>query len=242
LTLAGRVRVDATSEQLLQEDTEVENVDRAAYEKMARTDAERLKILERLRTHTQLLAQYFSRLGELASGNAGADVASSTNSIAASLNQIGKELRGSAILSNKDIAGKIASKLVEIKASGLLRRELEARAESIREEIATQEELLAALRDDVSKDLEVIATLRTRRTVLLPLTSPARIANPDQWIAARQQATILGGLPEELAAASTAARELRSAFEALAGSGRADSVNAASLRVRELQSQMERIP
>ena len=236
--VAGQVRVDATSEKLLQLD-EVDNVNRKSYQEMSNIDRERLEILARLKAHSALLAEYFSRLGQLAESKAASDASASTNSITASLNQIGKQLRGSPLLANASIPGMIAGKALEAKASGLLKRELQEHAQLIREEIATQEAMLSVLSKDVQQDLKVIGEARERRLVIVPLTSEAKIDKASEWAAARQSILTGSSLPQELSQASAAARELRTAFEALAGGGKAESVEALQFRMRALGNQVE---
>jgi hypothetical protein len=98
--------------------------------------------------------------------------------------------------------------------------------------------MLSALSKDVQQDLKVIGEARERRLVIVPLTQ-AQIEKASEWAAARQAILTGSSLPQELNQASAAARELRAAFEALAGGGKAESIEALSLRMRELENQVE---
>ena len=69
LTTAGQIRIDETSEQLLNDDR-LSNQTPEHYHKLSKLDVERLEILENLRKHNRLLTRYFALIDELATSKA----------------------------------------------------------------------------------------------------------------------------------------------------------------------------
>ena len=72
LEVRGNIRIDTTSEQLLDLDRKNRDfftrIDPNYYRKRSDQDIEQLDILARIQKHNQLLSRYFLLLGELATG------------------------------------------------------------------------------------------------------------------------------------------------------------------------------
>jgi hypothetical protein len=221
LVAASDISVDATSERLLQ-DRQLSLVDSASYRKLSDIDVERLKILNGLRGHAQLMGRYFAALNDLASSDAPRRAGAATDGTIDNLNALGQQLRGSNLIPAKSVFTSLTKIVVGGAIRGALRDELSRRGETIRIELKTQEELLRALAADVKHDLTITKAIREQRLVIDPLVSPNPIANPDAWIANRRAVLNLTSSADELATASTAVGKLREAFESLM-SGRLDA-------------------
>lgn len=214
LVAAANIAIDATSERLLQDD-KLSNQDLASYRKLSTIDEERLAITGRLRAHARVLAQYFGLLNELATSDAPQHAQQAMEGMVKNLNAIGKQLRGSELVQNKDVFTAITKIVVGFTIRAMLRDELNKRKETIQVELKTQEELLKALAKAIKHDLTIINEAREKRVVIDPLVSPIPIARPDEWVANRRLILTSQARVAELDKASEAAQGLRKAFEDL---------------------------
>lgn len=217
LLVASRdTTIDATSNKLLQNDA-LANLTLEQYRKQSETDLMRIEVIQGLRLHADLLGRYFRTMSKLTDSTAPADVKAALNGTVDGLNAVGKQLRGTPLLSAdaKSAVGAIGQLVVSAKIRGALGEELRARETTLRQELALQEQLLKALAEAIAQDLKVMAQIREERQVVTPLTEVKPIANPDQWIAARRSVLLTTPEIAELHNASRAAADMRDAFEDL---------------------------
>ena len=240
LESAGDIKIDTTSEQLLQdnrigngseshyeectkadlerlkilEDLPRHNRLLARYEERTKADLERLKILEDLRRHNRLLARYFILLDELASSDTPERAQGEIEGIIGNINQIGNKIRQSNFIENREsnIVGTVTNLIIRSQIEGALREELEARAETINKELETQEVLLDVLGDSVNNELKIIAESIQTRLVIRPYVRKEPIVREDDWISNRRRAITAKRTAWELADASDAARNFRKVF------------------------------
>lgn len=213
LKFAGDIKIDTTSEQLLQDDR-ILNRNQDYYEKRTNADIERLKILEDLRRHNRLLARYFVLLDELASSDAPERAQQEIGGIVGNINKIGNKLRESDLIEDREtsIIGAIGNLIISSQIEGALREELEARAETINKELETQEVLLDVLGDSINNELKITAESIQTRLIIRPYIQEEPIVKEDDWITTRKKVLTSQKTAWELANASDAARNFRKIF------------------------------
>lgn len=212
--VAGNMGIDATSERLLQDDA-LRNQDLRSYQKLSSIDKERLEIISRLRTHAQLLERYFSLLNELATSDAPERAQQAVGGVVDGLNSLGKQLRGSELVPNKDAFTAVTKLAIQFKMRSVLKDELDKHKDTIQVELKTQQELLKVLAKTIQHDLTIINEVREQRLVINPLIATEPISRPDEWVAHRRVILTSEMKMADLSTASDAARKLREAFEDL---------------------------
>lgn len=220
LLVAANTGVDATSWRLLQDDA-IKNQDLESYKRLSSIDKERLSIISSLRTHARLLGRYFSLLNELATSDAPERAQQAIGGVVDGLNSLGKQLRGSEIVPNKDTLTTVTKLAIGFKIRSVLKDEFNKHKDTIQVELKTQEELLKALGGTIRHDLTIINETRENRVVIDPLIAIEPISRPDEWVAHRLAVLTSEMQVAELSTAGDAARKLREAFEDLV-SGRLD--------------------
>jgi len=220
LTVAGEMRIDASSELLLRSRSFVpQTID--AYRERTKLDTERLAVLEDVREHNHLLAKYFELINELASSKAPEQIQGEVGNIADNLNKIGVKLRKSNLIKNKDALQSISGLIVSSKIRGALGEELRKRKDTIALEFNTQKELLQALSDSVSADIKTISEQQESRLVIKPFLSTAvvdkirasTLINADGWISVRRTILTMKATADELDNASAAMNKFNEVFK-----------------------------
>lgn len=179
-------------------------------------DAKMVALLSQLQAHTQLLGSYFEKIYEVATSDEPAKTATSADALATAANNLGDKLRGQTLIPIS--VSPLTKLVVSAKIRGALNKELTARADLIRKEIATQQVLLDALAKKISHDIATTGNLQLDRLVNKPLTGPV-LSNPDKWIKDRQAALSAPFTSSQLDDASQTARKLNEAFEELLKGG-----------------------
>lgn len=217
LLIASReTALDATSNRLLQDDA-LSNITLAQYNALSEPDRMRLRVIEDLRLHADLLGKYFRAMPRLTESKAPNDVKAALRGAVDGLNSVSKGLRESHLLTSeaRSALGGIGELVVSAKLRGALREELQAHQATLRRELVLQEHLLRALADAIAHDLQITAQIREQRAVISPILDPKPISNADQWIRARRTVLLADGEVAELQNASRAAADMREAFEDL---------------------------
>lgn len=220
LVIAGNLKIDATSEQLLA-DKRLAGPTLESYRAVSAVDEERLKVINQLRAHVHLMGRYFSALNDLATSTAPDGAATAASGAAQGLEQAGLKLRAGNVVS--PVAKIVVSSVIR----GALRRELDnARQVTIRTELTLQEKLIDEMAGIVQHDVGLLRESLENRVVIGPLIATGPIADPDQWVFNRRIVLNLTSVPQELQTASAAVKKLREAFENLIeGKLTADRVN-----------------
>lgn len=179
-------------------------------------DTRMIELLGDLRTHTQLLGNYFEAIHDVATSDAPTQAAASADALATAANKLGDKLRGQALIPIS--VSPVAKLVVSAKIRGELNKELTAREDLIRREISTQQVLLDALSKKISSDVAVTANYQLDRLVTKPIIGPV-LSNPDKWMKDRQVALSTPLTIGQLNEASQTARKLNEAFEELLKGG-----------------------
>ncbi|MFN9264501.1 MAG: hypothetical protein ACK6DY_13545 [Acidobacteriota bacterium] len=209
LDAAGRARVLNEQDQILQE---------------------RIGILADLERHGAVMNQYFQALARLAGPQADANAAAAAQRLSGELGGLSdvlarKSIRGTPV--NERIGQVTAIVVGELRNRGL-ERHLREYAPLIQRQLALEEAMLSLLVDEYIEDRKVLRN-HERRTVLLP---PFRADSlPPEWDALRKRYLLAEIDVTKARAAQEAARQLRSAFEGLAGGDRDGRLAALQLAI-----------
>ena len=233
LAAAERSAVDASSWRLLADD-QLSNIDLAALEAANAQDAARSEQLDRLRTHSGLLARYLSAVAALANSDLPKEASKQVESLWTSTAALGQALLGSAVLPPAQVVTKPLEQLVDKAMHKHVRQYLIEHADALQRELVLQEEVLAALARAVAHERELARQAALQHAVILPLLAESPVAQPERWVEQRRSWLLSDDEPKELRDARRAARSLRTAFEALI-EGRLDASAAARLE-EELRS------
>ncbi len=205
--------VDADSARLLSEGQGISrDARREVLEKHAAV-TETVADLDRLRRHARLLARYFGALGDLTSGDADREAADAIGAVASAVNDAGKALGASKLISpaDRDALSQLARLTVRAARSRAIAKELETRASSIEQQLRIEHTVLEAIRRKLRSDLESVSELGLQRDVTRPYVEDA-IVDPKAWIAARRAYLLSPQSIEVLHDAGEAAGKLRAAW------------------------------
>lgn len=189
LKTAENLQVDSTSEEVLNQrmllpptlNKKVSNNFVQDYRNLSDADKKRLKLIQDLRIHNQLLQDYFQKIIELANSSSPADTTESVSNIASDLQKTGAKL-------NPTIVNQVppVTKIVlDNRISGALRQELENHKDMIYQEITIQQYALRSLGYSMENDVDTIRNLQEYRLVLQPLVSDK--FDPDGWVTTRNK-------------------------------------------------------
>ncbi|BAY43049.1 hypothetical protein SAMD00079811_06270 [Scytonema sp. HK-05] len=213
LTAASEIRIEATSEKLLQDDR-ILNQNENDYRTISKDDEEKLTIINDIRSHNQLLQNYFSKLQDLATSDAPDKAKTEIDGIAGNLNSVSKKLQGSDLITNKSLLQGVTNLVINSQIRGALREELEKRHEVILKELTIQQEVLNTLSDSMKKDVKSIQSAQEIRLVIRPLIQPKPIKNEDEWVQSRKKILLMDRKIEEIKNASNALGEFKEIYQA----------------------------
>ena len=215
LDTSAVISLNSSSERLLASDN-LSNINQETYNEFSAADLAWLERLGQIRQHNQLLADYFTLLGDLATSDAPERAQTSINNVAVSLGNIGTGLRNSSDVATQ-LPGTVTRLVIGRQIEGALRNELEQRKDAIQQELILQEALLALLTAQISDDLEEIRILQEDRLVETSLLSNTPIAanQHDNWINTRRSILLLQTTSDKLTAAREASTKFRNLFEEL---------------------------
>lgn len=238
LEVEGNIRIDRTSEELLDLDrcndlNPCNFVTRKTYSRLSGNDVDRLNLLEGIRKHNQLLSRYFFLLNQLASSKAPEQVQAAIDNIATNLAEVSNQIKPE--VGNQKFAGRVTRLVVSGKIRGALRDELEDRKDTIQAELILQQQLLDLLANHLEENLKAIREYREERLVIKPLIDNQAITNANAWIATRRELLKMEATAKELRDASDAADEFRSVFEEfVSGKLTASRINTFLSDIKEL--------
>ena len=207
------------------------NLDQAGRQK-AVTDSDtllkqRLQVLQLISAHSNLLQSYFSALASLSDPKATDTVGTAAQGIYQSLSKISPSLKNAKIGTTtvSSFIPTVTAPLVAVFKAQALDKELKAHSADIANELALQEAAFSAIEAELKTDTQEQQNLKETDSI----NQFAANANlPADWVSQRQ--AILSPAPAIAAsdAASKAASQLRTTFNALV-ENRLDSSGFASL-------------
>ena len=215
LEVRGDIRIDTTSEELLDYDRTNRDfftrIDPNYYRQSSDQDIKQLDILARIQKHNQLLSRYFLLLGELATSNAPQQAQAGIDNIVSNLATVSNELKP--LVTNRRVPGVVTRLIVSGKIRRALKTELEKRKDTIQTELILQQQLLDLLAEQIEDNLKSIRENQEKRLIIIPLNDEEPINNQDEWIATRREILRMETTAKELQDASDTASEFRAVFE-----------------------------
>lgn len=241
LDLAVETRIDESSEELLLQDRE-NNQTSDDYNDFSDSDRNRIDLINRLKKHNSLLSKYFKLLQDLAGSDAPERTQTAIGGVVDNLNTIGKTLRTSNLIENKEVFQGIGKLIVSSKIRGALKEELEKRNQTIMLELKTQQELLDALSTQIKGELKGIQDRQELRLVINPFLEPTPIADEDAWIATRRELLTQEVTAAELENASQALGDFQNIFQDFVeGQSSSGRINALLTDIENLLSVIEKL-
>lgn len=219
LVTSGNYFVDAQSEQLLRNDSELtslEDLNKSYFDSNKNAD-EWLRLIEQMRQHTDLIEQYFISLENLATSNTPAQAQQATERIFNELNLVSTNIQGEPLVSQpiSSALSQVTQIILSEKIEGALREELEQRKEAIYQELAIQESVLQFLTIQLQSDLNIIQSSQDHRLLLQPYIASEPITNSDEWIEKRRNIRTMKTSLEALNDASQSSRKFKQSFRLL---------------------------
>lgn len=243
LDASGGLAIDATSASLISLRSNLID-DVKTPEKIKEIDellVDRLRILNAIAEHNQLLSTYFKALADLAGSNAGTEIAVGTKGIVDKLSElnprISKATLGEAPIGS--LVGPATELVVGSFQQAALEKELKNNAKTIKRELELQVAAMKAVAAIWKDDQETIIARNNEinRNQFLNKEN----ALPKDW-AANRKATLTAITSVELADSVTKAPEnLRTAFETLVRKGDKANIEDIPLIVNDLNKVLELI-
>lgn len=222
ITQVGNTAVDANSTKLLQS-RELAPVALPDFQQQDQDMRKYLDELNRIQVQTTLLGDYFQALADLATSNAPQSFATEVQSLATTLSGVTQQVRGTGIAATAQeaqiaaAAGSVGGLIVKEVQGRELRRELEARKETISEILRLQQSLLATLGSQAQANARFTTALTYDEQVITPFQAGQLTTDPVQksWMAERFALLSQPVLVDQVNTAARAARSLQQAWNKL---------------------------
>jgi len=215
LNKANELQIDSSSEKLLQNDR-ISNVDVNVYQNYKTNDKEILELISDIRSHNNLLREYFYTLKQLAYSKAPGEVQKEITGIATNLQTIGSQLQKSSSLPRPIVIGEIGKLIVNSKVDGVLKKELEERHPIILKQLKIQGEMLSILGEIMKTRVESIKNAREQRLVIKPIVKkePIPSSSTAQWMKLRKEILLMDKQVKEIEEASGALDNFQNIYKA----------------------------
>ena len=176
---------------------------------------ERVKIVDDLERHGDVLRQYFAALAQLSSSKGVAGAESAAGGLAAEIAKLSESLGASSIggVPIGAVLSRVSGFAIGSFRNRALARHLEANAATIDRELWLEEEALRLITEEMIADQTALRNEARRTMVTVPYRADAPL--PADWEKARRVQLLAEAGIARAKAAQDAARELRLAYEAL---------------------------
>ncbi|MEM7580270.1 MAG: hypothetical protein AAF316_10555 [Cyanobacteria bacterium P01_A01_bin.80] len=213
LTKASELQIDSSSEKLLQNDR-IKNVDVNAYQNYKNNDKEILELISGIRSHNNLLREYFSSLKKLAFSEEPNKAQKEITGIATNLQTIGSQLQINSSLPRPIVIGEIGKLIVHSKIEGVLKKELDERHPIIIKQLKIQKEMLNVLGEIMKNRVQSIKDARELRLVISPLIETEEITGIQNWMKLRKEILLMDKQVMEIERASGALNNFQDIYKA----------------------------
>lgn len=219
ITEVGNTAVDANSVKLLQ-NRSLAQVPIPAFQQQDQEMRSYLAELDRIQVQTTLLGDYFQALADLATSSAPQSFATEVQSVATTLGGVTQEVRGTSLAQQTQAAaaaaGSVGGLVVKQVQGKELKRELEARKDTIAQILQLQQVLLEALGSQTEADTRFTTALSYDQNVVSPfLAGQVTTATQATWMSQRRSALSQPALVQQVSTAAQAARDLQQAWNKL---------------------------
>jgi hypothetical protein len=218
ITEVGNTAVDANSVKLLQSRS-LASVSLPDFRQQDKDMRNYLAELLRIQAQTTLLGDYFNALAALATSNAPQSFDTEVQSLATTLVGVTQEVKGTTIAQASQIsaaAGSVGGLVVKQVQGRELKKELEARKQTISDILQLQQALLATLSSQTEANTRFTTALDYDQKVIQPFMA-GPVAQPQQqaWMSERLSLLSQPVLVEQITTTADAARSLQQAWNKL---------------------------
>jgi hypothetical protein len=218
ITEVGESAVNANSVKLLQ-NRALATVSLSDFNQQDKDMRDYLTDLRHLQLQTTLLGNYFQALADLATSSAPQSFATEVQSVATSLVGVTEQVRGTSIADASEIesaAGSVGGLVVKEIQGRELKRELEARKQTISDILQLQLVLLAALSEQAEANERFTTALDYDQEVVSPfIAGQVSSATQSTWMSERYTLLSQPVLVTQVKTAAEAARSLEQAWNKL---------------------------
>lgn len=218
ITQVGNSAVDADSVKLLQSRA-LAPVALSDIQKQDQDMRDYLAQLDRIQLQTTLLGDYFQALADLATSSAPQSFSTEVQSVATTLGSVTEEVRGTTIAQAPAVAaaaGSVGGLVVKEIQGKELKRELEARKDTIARILELQQTLLEVLGSQAEANARFTTALSYDQQVLTPfMAGQVTQATQNAWMTERYSLLSQPVLVTQVKTAAQAARDLQQAWNKL---------------------------
>lgn len=218
ITEVGNTAVDANSVKLVQSRL-LAPVSLPDFQQQDQDMRNYLGELARVQTQVTLLGNYFQALANLATSNAPQNFGTEVQSLATTLVGVTQEVRGTTIAQSSQIAtavGGVGGLIVKEVQGRELKKELEARKQTISDILRLHQALLATLSSQTSANARFTTALDYDQQVVQPfLAGQVTTATQAPWMAQRLSLLSQPVLVDQVNTAAQAALQLQQAWSKL---------------------------
>lgn len=214
----GNSAVDANSVKLLQSRA-LAPVALSDFQQQDKDMRDYLGELNRIQVQTTLLGDYFQALADLATSSAPQSFATEVQSLATTLGTVTQEVRGTSIAQAPQVAaaaGSVGNLVVKEVQGRELKRELEARKQTIAQILQLQQTLLAVLSSQTEANARFTTAMDYDQQVVAPfMAGQVNTATQKSWMSERFTLLSQPALVAQVNTAAEAARSLEQAWNKL---------------------------
>lgn len=218
ITEVGNTAVDANSVKLIQSRA-LAPVSLTDFQKQDQDMRNYLGELTRIQAQVDLLGDYFNALAALATSNAPQSFSTQVQGLATTLVGVTQEVKGTTIAKASQIetaAGSVGGLVVKGVQGRELKKELEARKQTIAEILQLHQLLLATLSSQTAADARFTTALDYDQKVIEPfMAGQVNQAQQQSWSSERLSLLSQPELVKEVNTAADAARSLQQAWSKL---------------------------
>jgi hypothetical protein len=218
ITEVGNTAVDANSVKLLQSRS-LATVSAGDFQQQDKDMRSYLGELTRLQAQVTLLGDYFNALAALATSNAPQSFGTEVQSLATTLVGVTQDVKGTTIAQSSQIAtaaGSVGGLVVKGVQGRELKKELEARKQTISDILQLHQALLATLSSQTDANNRFTTALDYDQKVIQPFMA-GQVTQPQQQAWMTERLTVLSKpvLVDQVNTTAEAARDLQQAWNKL---------------------------
>jgi hypothetical protein len=218
ITEVGNTAVDANSVKLVQ-NRSLATVSLPEFQQQDQDMRNYLGELTRIQTQVTLLGNYFQALANLATSNTPQNFDTSVQSLATTLVGVTQDVRGTTIAKSSQIAtaaGSVGGLIVKEVQGRELKKELEARKQTIADILQLHQALLATLSSQTAANARFTTALDYDQQVVQPfMAGQVTTATQTPWMAQRLSLLSQPVLVDQVNTAAQAALQLQQAWNKL---------------------------
>ncbi len=214
LERAKELHIEASSETILADDRG-SNRTAEQYQKNAAQDREIIATINDIKSHNQLLKDYFNKLLNLATTDAPERTKTEINGIAENLEKVSENLKTTSFFPEERVLQGIGNLVINSKIQGALREELEKRDKLILRELTIQQEMLKKLSEFMKFRNDIKQNAKELHFVIRPLIREEKMTYEEErkWIEQRIDILKSDNRVQELEDASDALKKFKDVFK-----------------------------